>query len=190
MAKILERLSSRKSLVIAFLLLLMVGSFISYSYGEENNSKVKCGFSFLAGINARSKPNLTQIAVLPRMDLALHRYWDLELEGNISYYSISGEKDLYLLGTGVNLLFEPIQLSRVSLFALGGGGLGYTNSNGKIKEIADFHLAGIAQAGAGIVYNFEKRWALRAEYRFLHISVPFKRDIGINTHNLLLGVSF
>jgi len=35
-----------------------------------------------------------------------------------------------------------------------------------------------------------RKWWLRGKYRFHHISDPFEQDSGINTHNLIFGVSF
>lgn len=42
----------------------------------------------------------------------------------------------------------------------------------------------------GIEYWIAKGWPLRGEYRFNHVSDPFKADTGINTHNFMLGFSF
>ena len=39
-------------------------------------------------------------------------------------------------------------------------------------------------------YNLGKRLALRMEYRLCHISDPFRSDQGLNTHAVLLGISF
>lgn len=184
-----DRRLIKRLMVLAVGGFTMIGFFASPSFGEEHG-KVKWGFSILGGINGRPKPDLTHLGIFPRVDLALHRNWDLEFEGDFSYYTISGEKDLYLLGTNANLVFKPLQWNKGSWFILGGGGLAYTNSNGQIKEMADYHLAGITQSGTGINYELSKGHSLRLEYRFHHTSVPFKRDVGINTHNILLGITF
>ncbi len=126
----------------------------------------------------------------PRIGLALHKNWDLEFEGNFSFWNISHEKDLYFLGTNANFLFKPFQWTWGSLFLLAGGGLGYDSAGNRIKEIGDTHLGGILQTGVGISYNLGKDWRLRGEYRFYHISEPLRRDDGLNTHIFLLGVSF
>jgi opacity protein-like surface antigen len=122
--------------------------------------------------------------------LALHKNWDLEFEGNCSFYNISREKDLYFLGVNANVLFKPIQWNRGFFFVLGGGGLGYDSSGGRVEEIGDSHFGGTLQTGAGIYYSIAKGWAVRFEYRFQHMSEPFRTDKGLNTHNLLLGFSF
>jgi len=128
---------------------------------------------------------------LPRVDLALHRNWDLEFEGNYSYWNISSEKDLYFLGVNGNILFKPIQRNWGSLFLLAGGGLGYDNAGkNRVDEIGDSHCGGILQTGVGIYYNLGKGWALRGEYRLNHISDPFRKDEGLNTHIFLFGISF
>ena len=177
------------NLVAVLILLAMVALSAPHSYGEEGK-KTSWGFSVLGGINGRKKPDLNQFGLFPRLDISLYRSLAVELEGNFSYFPISGEKNLYLLGMNTNLLFSPIRWRKGSLFVLGGGGLAYTNSNGTIREIADSHLAGVAQAGAGFTYDIGRGWSLRGEYRFHHTSVPFKRDWGINTHNFMLGLSF
>jgi hypothetical protein len=33
-------------------------------------------------------------------------------------------------------------------------------------------------------------YSLIREYRFQHISEPFRRDLGLNIHNLILGLTF
>ena len=128
---------------------------------------------------------------LPRIDLALHKNWDLEFEGNFSYWDISHEKDLYFSGVNGNILFKPIQQNWGSLFLLGGTGLGYNNaSKDRVHEIGNSNCGGILQAGAGIYFNMGRGLALRGEYRFYHVSDPFRKDTGLNSHTFLLGVSF
>jgi opacity protein-like surface antigen len=192
MARNFRGLSIKKNLAFAFVFFIMIGSFLPHSYGEEG-SKTKYGFSVMGGAGDAwySKPDMTVFGFLPRVDLALHRNWDLEFEGNVSYWSISGEKNLYFLGVNGNIVFKPIQWDWGSLFILGGGGLGYDNAgkNG-VKEIGDSHCGGVYQAGAGINYNLPKGLTLRLEYRFYHISDPFRNDKGLNTHTALLGISF
>jgi len=183
---------SKLNFVMTIISLMIIVSSFSNSYGEEDR-KTKWGFSFSVGPNAdlfHDQPDLTIIAFLPRVDLALHKNWDLEFEGNFSYYAISGEKNLYLLGCNSNILFKPLQWRRGLLFILGGVGLGYTNSNGMVEEIGDSHVAGVLQGGTGIYLSLEKDWWLRWEYRYQHISDPFNRDSGLNTHNFILGLSF
>jgi hypothetical protein len=60
----------------------------------------------------------------------------------------------------------------------------------KVIEIGGSHVGGIYQAGAGMTYHLGKGLALRVEYRFYHVSDPFRADRGLNTHNALLGISF
>ena len=126
----------------------------------------------------------------PCVDLALHKDWDLEFEGNFSRWNISHEKNLYFAGVNTNFLFKPFQWTWGSLFLLAGGGLGYDNAGNRVREIGDSHLGGILQTGAGIYYDLGNGWAFRGEYRFYHISEPFRRDEGLNTHIFLLGFSF
>ena len=184
-----KRILSKRILAFVFISLMIIGFPISYSYGDEDG-KVKWGFSILAGTHTKSKPDLILLAILPRLGLSMHKNWDLELEGNFSYYSIQDEKDLYLLGTHANILFKPIRWGKGTFFLIGGGGFAYNNNNGKVKEIGDSHIAGIIHGGAGIDFIVGKGWALRGEYRLIHISDPLKGDLGINTHNFILGVSF
>jgi hypothetical protein len=184
-----------RSLLFAFVLLMMVGLFTPHSYGEEKN--IKWGISFSVGIGEaiHNEPDLTKYAILPRLDIPLHRNWDLEIEGNYSYWALARERDLYFIGANANFLFKPIQWNKGALFLLVGGGLGYDNNgdrakHGRVKQIGDSHFAGIAQAGTGIFYKIGNRWELRGEYRFNHISEPFRRDRGLNSHDFILGVSF
>jgi opacity protein-like surface antigen len=184
--------SFKSYLLFIFILLLMIGSLISYSYGREGET-VKWGVSVFGGTGeaTRNKPHISVYGFLPRIDLALHTNWDLEFEGNYSNWNISTEKDLYFLGANANILFKPIRRNWGSLFLLAGGGLGYDNANkSRVSEIGASHCGGILQAGAGIYYNLGKRWALREEYRFYHISDPFRKDLGLNTHIFLLGIYF
>jgi opacity protein-like surface antigen len=148
------------------------------------------GFSILAGPNAKSDPDFTHIAFLPRMVFPLHKNWDFEFEGNLSYYSINEGKNLYLLGANGNVLFKPFRWKMVTPFLLGGGGLAYNNGNGQVRTIGKSHVAGILQGGVGVDYRLEKGWALRGEYCYHHISDPFNRDRGLNTHGFILGASF
>lgn len=73
---------------------------------------------------------------------------------------------------------------------LAGGGIGYDSARNRVSEIGHSGSGGILQTGAGIYYNLGKGLALRAEYRFYHISDPFRHDRGLNSHNAFLGVSF
>jgi hypothetical protein len=190
--KIWERISGKRCLFFTLVAFVIVGPMISDSYGEEE-SKVRYGFSVLGGFGdaTRSQPHLSVYGILPRVGLALHKNWDLEVEGNYSYWSIRGEDNLYFLGGDLNLLFKPIRKKWGSLFLLAGGGLGYDNASKiRVSEIGGSHCGGILQAGGGIIYNLGKGWALRGEYRFYHISDPFRKDTGLNTHTFLLGISF
>ena len=181
----------KRILILSLITLMVVGSSVSHSYGEEEGGKTKWGFSFLGGFNANQKPNLIQFAFLPRFDLALHKSWDFELEGNFSYYGISDSKNLYLLGLNTNILFKPVQWNKGSLFLIGGVGVAYNNNNkGEVNELGDSHMAGIVQGGTGIHYHLGKGYWFRGEYRFQHISDPFNHDLGFNTHNFILGLSF
>jgi opacity protein-like surface antigen len=191
MMEMCEKVVSKRYLVFTFVAFMMVGLLISHSYGEEV-SQFKYGFSVFGGRGDawHNKPHVEISGLLPRIDLALYRNWHLEFEGNFSYWDISTEKDFYFLGVNANILFKPIQRKWGSLFILAGGGLGYDSAGKKVSEIGDSHCGGILQTGAGIYYNLGKGLALRAEYRFYHISDPFRSDRGLNTHNALLGISF
>jgi opacity protein-like surface antigen len=172
--------------------LLLIGCLTSATYGDEDG-KVKFGVSGFLGTEVGfiySRPEFTKYGVLPRISIPLHRNWDLEVEGNFSYWGLKHEKNLYFVGVNQNWVFKPLHWNRGSLFLLFGGGLGYDNSGGDIREIGDSHFAGVAHAGLGIFYNMTKKWALRLEYRFSHISEPTRSDNGINSHDFLLGVSF
>jgi hypothetical protein len=131
----------------------------------------------------------------PVLACPLHKNCDLEFEGNISYYDIRKEHDLYFFGLNSNILFKPIQERWGSLFLLGGAGLGYDSAGKRLKRdhsyfIGDQHLGGILQTGTGVYFNIGRGMALRMEYRLYHISEPFRADRGLNTHTALLGISF
>jgi hypothetical protein len=155
MAKNEIRKSILKSLILFFFSLIIVGSFISESYGDEDGA-LRWGFSIAGSHPQKSKHDLTRWTFLPRLDMALHKSWDLEFEGNFSYYGISKSKNLYLLGLNSNMLFKPIQWNEGSLFLIGGdGGLAYNNNsddNRRVRDIGDSHIAGILQRGSGIQY--------------------------------------
>jgi hypothetical protein len=188
----IRRGTSYKSYLIFTSILLLTGeSLISYSYGEEEKS-VKWGFSVFGGTGDAyyNIPDMSVFGFLPRIDLALHRNWDLEFEGNYSYWNISGEKDLYFLGVNGNILFKPIQRNWGSLFLLAGTGLGYDNAGqNRVHEIGKSNCGGILQGGAGVYFNLGRGLALRGEYHFYHISDPFNNDTGLNTHLFLLGIA-
>lgn len=182
----------KRSLLIAFFAFSAIfGTLISHSYGEEV-SKTKYGVSIFGGMGDawHNETNFTVYGALPRIDVPLHRNWDLEFEGNYSYWNIRADHDLYFLGVDFNLLFKPIQRKWGSLFLLAGGGIGYDSAGKRVKQIGDSHCGGILQAGAGIYYNLGKGIALRVEYRFYHTSEPFRNDTGLNSHTALLGISF
>lgn len=169
---------------------LLISAFVSSSYGDEVE-RPKWGFSVFGGYNSQSnRPYLIQGGFLPRWSLAIFNRLDLELEGNFSYYWISKNKNLYLLGANANLLFKPIQWKDGSLFIIGGAGLGYNNSNGKVHVIERSHLTGIIQAGPGIYIKIKKGLWFRGEYRYQHISDPLHNDQGFNTHLFMMGLSF
>ena len=101
---------------------MIIGSIISYSYGEEK--KVKWGFSILEGRVMHSTVNPTRrymdfspVSVC-RIILSLHKNWDLEFEGNYFSYDIHKLHDFYFLGVSHNFLFKPIQERWGSLFLL------------------------------------------------------------------------
>ena len=94
------------------------------------------------------------------------------------------------LGVDANILFKPIQGKWGPLFLLAGGGLGYDSAGKRVKQIGGQHFGGILQTGVGFYFNLGKGFALRAEYRLYHVSEPFRTDRGLNSHNILLGISF
>jgi hypothetical protein len=165
---------------------------ISNSYGEEE-SKWKYGASFSGGYTIMGRHSFTRWGVFPRADVPLHPYWDLEVEGNFSYYKSLKITNLYVVGVNTNLLFKPIRWDKGSLFLLGGAGVGYNNntiSDHHKWDVGNTHINGTLQGGVGINYSIGKGWGVRGEYRFNHISDPFKGDPGINTHNFMLGFFF
>lgn len=188
MKKTGRRILAKRNLFFGLIPLALIGLLIFPSFGEEGK-KVTNGLGILGGFRTAS-PRLSRYAILPRIDIFLHRNWDLEFEGNFSRYNIRGEKDLVLLGLNANILFKPIEDKWGFLFLLGGAGLGYDNSGGKVREIGDSHLGGVLQTGAGICIALGKGWLLRGEYRFHHGSEPFRNDSGLNMHDFILGISF
>ncbi|MBW2306411.1 MAG: outer membrane beta-barrel protein [Deltaproteobacteria bacterium] len=171
---------------------MMIGPFASHSHGneEDEDGGVKYGFAILGGFSASNEPELSHFAILPRVDISLYRCFGMELEGNFACFDIEEEKDFFLLGFNVNILVKPFQWGWGSLFILGGAGLGYDNSGGEVKEIGNSGVVGILQTGTGFDFNIWKGWILRGEYRYQHISDPFKGDVGFNTHNFIFGVFF
>lgn len=179
-------------LIVLFFILMVVSVPFSLSFAGEE-IKLKWGLSILYGWDVKffhKQPDFKTFALLPRVDLALHKNWDLELEGNFSYSGVSERKDLYLLGGNANILLKPIQWRKGSLFLIGGAGLGYTNSNGRVEKLGDSHVGGLLQIGGGICFSLDKGLWIRGEYRYIHISDPFRSDGGLNSHNFLMGVSF
>ncbi len=191
MGKNIKRIMARKYLLTILIIWIAVGSTVSLSYGAGDRD-LKYGFSTFGGTGDifHKGIHVTMYGFLPRLDIWLHRNWDLEFEGNFSHFDIRREHDFYFLGINGNLLFKPLQGSWGSLFLLAGGGLGYDSAGSRVKQLGDQHFGGILQTGAGIFFKIGKDVALRLEYRLHHISEPFRKDIGLNTHNVLFGVSF
>ncbi len=181
----------KQFLFITFLSFIAFESLISQSYGVDLKN-FRYGVSVFGGAgDACHGAEFTTFGVLPRVSMPLHRNWDLEFEGNYTYWAIRNQYNFYFLGINGNLLFKPIQAKWGSLFLLGGGGIGYDSAGKKwVKEIGDSHCGGILQAGAGVFYNLGKRRTLRVEYRLYHVSEPFRDDRGLNSHNALIGISF
>lgn len=182
----------RKRIIIVFMFISFFSCFskVSSLLGEEFQTP-RYGLSFLKGWDVKffhKQPNFKTIGIFPRIDFNIYRSIDFELEGNFSYYGVSKEKDIYLLGVNANILFKPFQLKNGSLFLIGGTGIGYTNCNGRISKLGDSHAGGLLQLGAGLYLG--KGLLIRGEYRYLHISDPFRSDPGLNSHNILLGLSF
>jgi len=196
--------SYRRYLLPTLIIFAIVGSIVSYSYGEEEEErKAKWGFSVLGGTGdaIHSKTDLMVYGFIPRMTLPLYKNWknwDLEFEGNFFYYDIHKMHDVYFLGLSSNIVFKPIQKRWGSLFLLVGGGLGYDSAGKRLSRgdsdaplMGDQHFAGFCHGGVGMLFNISRGTALRVEYRFSHISEPFDTsDRGLNTHNVLLGISF
>ena len=190
--------SYKTYLLFVLILFMITGLKISYSYGEEK--KVNWGFSILGGMGdaVYSEPDMAVYGILPRISFPLHKNWDIEFEGNFFYYDIHKMHDLYFLGVSNDILFKPIQERWGSLFVLAGGGLGYDSAGKKLQGgeshaplIGDQHFAGFFNTGVGMLLNISRVTALRVEYRFYHLSEPFDtNDWGLNTHNVLFGISF
>src|SRR3990172_989352 len=171
----------RKRIFLFIFLFILFGWMTPHSYGNEDK-KIMYGFSVLGGTESSNRADILMFALLPRVGLLLHKNWEFEFEGNLSYYGISKGNNLYLLGVNSNVLFKPIRWGKGSLFLLGGAGLGYDNSNGHVRHVGDSHLAGVIQGGGGIYLDIGKGLLLRAEYRIQHISEPFRDDAGLNNH--------
>jgi len=182
----------RGILILIIVSLMVIVFLVPCSFANEEKI-VRWGLSILGGWDVKffhKQPDFKILAFLPRIDFTLHKNWDLELEGNFSYYGISEEKNLYLLGGNANILFKPIRWNEGSLFILGGAGIGYTNSNGKVRQLGDSHAGGLLQAGTGLYFDIGRGLWLRWEYRYIHVSDPFRSDSGLNSHNLLIGIYF
>ncbi len=184
-------ISGKRYLFFILVPFIAVGSLISDSYGEEV-LRTRYGVSIFGGTGDawHNETDFTVYGILPRVSFPLHRNWDLDVEGNYSFWNIRREHDLYFLGVNANILFKPLQWKWGSLFFLGGVGLGYDSAGKRVEEIGDSHCGGILQGGVGIYYNLGKGIVFRGEYRFYHLSEPFRDDTGLNSHNILLGISF
>lgn len=201
MKKNYNGVSHNRYLLPTLIIFVIIGSIVPYSYGEEEK-KVRWGFSILGGTGDAiySKTHLYVYGVVPRVSLPLYekwKYWDIEFEGNFFYYDLHKMHDFYFLGLGNNIVFKPIQKKWGSLFLLIGGGLGYDSAGKRLSRgsdpplMGDQHFAGFCHGGVGMLFNIGRGTALRVEYRFSHISEPFDTsDTGLNTHNVLLGISF
>ncbi len=111
-------------LLSALLLMMIVGSIVSYSYAEEEK-RVKWGFSVLGGTGdaTLSKIDMEVVGVIPRVTLPLckdWKMWDIEFEGNFFYYAIHKMPNVYFLGLSTNTVFKPIQEKWGSIFLLAG----------------------------------------------------------------------
>ena len=187
--------------VSTLLLFMVIGSIVSPSYGEEEE-KAKWGFSIFGGTGdaVLSKIDTRVYGFIPRVTLPLRKdwkMWDVEFEGNFFYYDIHKMPNVYFLGLGTNFVFKPIQERWGSIFLLIGGALGYDSAGKKLYRgsdpplLGDQHFSGVGYGGAGMLFNISRKTALRVEYRFCHISEPFDTsDRGMNTHNVLFGISF
>ena len=189
-------------LLPTLIIFVIIGSIVPYSYGEEER-KVKWGFSIFGGTGDAiySKADMEVYGFIPRITFPLRKdwkKWDLEFEGNFFYYDIHKMHDFYFLGLSNNIVFKPIQERWGSLFLLIGGGLGYDSAGERLHRsgsapplLGDQHFAGLGYGGLGVLFNIGRGMALRVEYRFCHISEPFDTsDRGLDTHNVLLGISF
>ena len=202
MKKNCNALSYKRYLLPTLIIFVIVGSIVSYSYGEEDEKNIKWGFSVFGGTGdaVLSKIDMKVYGLIPRVTLPLYKNWkkwDLEFEGNFFYYDIHEMHDVYFLGLSSNFVFKPIQERWGSLFLLIGGGLGYDSAGERLHRgsnpplLGDQHFAGFGTGGLGVLLNIGRGKALRVEYRFYHISEPFDTsDRGLNTHNVLLGISF
>jgi len=193
--------SYKRYLLLTLIIFVIIGSIVSYSYGEEER-KARWGFSVFGGTGdaVLSKIDMKVYGLTPRVTLPLRKdwkKWDVEFEGNFFYYDIHEMHDVYFLGLSSNFVFKPIQERWGSLFLLVGGGLGYDSAGERLHRgsnpplLGDQHFAGFGCGGAGVLFNIGRGMALRVEYRFYHISEPFDTsDRGLNTHNVLFGISF
>jgi len=194
---------SRKFCLLSTLLILLItGTIASYSYGEEEERKAKWGVSVFGGTGdaVLSKIDMEVYGLIPRVTLPLRRdwkKWDVEFEGNFFYYNIHKMANVCFLGLSTNFVFKPIQERWGSLFLLIGGGLGYDSAGERLHRgsnpplLGDQHFAGFGCGGLGVLFNIGRGKALRVEYRFYHLSEPFDTsDRGLNTHNVLLGITF
>ena len=202
MKKNCNGLSYKRYLLPTLVIFVIVGSIVSYSCGEEEEKNIKWGFSVFGGTGdaVLSEIDMKVYGLIPRVTLPLYKNWkkwDLEFEGNFFYYDIHEMHDVYFLGLSSNFVFKPIQERWGSLFLLIGGGLGYDSAGERLHRgsnpplLGDQHFAGFGTGGLGVLLNIGRGKALRVEYRFYHISEPFDTsDRGLNTHNVLLGISF
>jgi len=156
--------SYKRYLLPTLIIFVIVGSIVSYSYGEEEEKKVKWGFSVFGGTDdaVLSKIDMKVYGFIPRITLPLRKdwkKWDLEFEGNFFYYDIHKMHDVYFLGLSSNFVFKPIQERWGSLFLLIGGGLGYDSAGKRLYRgsnpplLGDQHFSGFGHGGLGVLFN-------------------------------------
>lgn len=195
---------SRRGYFLSILLSFAIaGSIVSYCNAEEEEKKITWGISVFGGTGdaVHHNADMEVYGLIPRMTFPFYKKWklDFEIEGNFFYYNIHKMHDVYFLGLSHNFVFKPIRERWGTLFLLVGAGIGYDSAGKRLKRAAvlddpllgDQHFAGFFHGGAGILYDMGRGMALRLEYRFSHISEPLDTgDRGMNTHNILFGISF
>jgi len=77
------------------------------------------GFSLGVGHPQKSKHDLNLWTFFPRVDVPIGENWEIEVEGNASYYDVSKTKNLYVLGLNTNILLSPFGGREENFFCWG-----------------------------------------------------------------------
>lgn len=175
---------------VAFFITIMVFVFstklcVADSRIDESlleSKSIEWGGSGLLGYGDRN--NVSVFSLLPRAGKFFAKNAEAEVELPLTYIR-TPDTEVAAFGANINALYHLNTGTPFIPFVLGGVGALYVA--GEISEVTS--LVVLSQVGAGIKYFFSKSAALRVEYRVRHFSDPFVDDAGIDSNNILFGIS-